>query len=476
MPRSSESVAALAAALAKAQAELVNPEKSLIATVQTGRAGEWEERNFRYASLASGLDIVRKTLGQHEIATVQTTAVDQAGGLVNLTSMLVHASGEWIASDWPVCPISDLASPRRMGAALTYARRYALFTLVGIAGEDDLDAPDLQERAAPPSPSAANGAGHGFARAGGTDAILGSKSHSTAAGNRYGGRGRREHRSLPPTILAAAQSAELRDRIMAEITDISSSEQAENWARQALPIKNTLAVADAQTVEQAFERRLIELGQSDDVQAEPSKAHGQGGREPQGQGDTPTNVGDQPMPEESGVEAQGSTSLVSGMVEPAAAIAHEGEPPGIDKSLLAISEPKRHRNKEHLRFVTHQPCLICGRMPSDPHHLRFTQKRALGRKVSDEFTVPLCRVHHRGVHRVGDERGWWKAAGIDPLRVARKLWQQTRSVGEQDRQGDVLVTEQPQRSNLTPAVGRVERTGFEPNQLAAKPLADGQAP
>ena len=153
MPRSSDSVAALGCALAKAQAELVNPEKSLTATIWTGRAGEGEERSFRYASLASGLDIVRKTLGQHEIATVQTTAVDPAGGLVNLTTMLVHASGEWIASDWPVCPISDLASPRRMGAALTYARRYALFTLVGIAGEDDLDAPDLHDQEAPQSPS-----------------------------------------------------------------------------------------------------------------------------------------------------------------------------------------------------------------------------------------------------------------------------------------------------------------------------------
>src|SRR5262245_31887095 len=142
MPRSSETVAALAAALAKAQAELINPEKSLTAIIRGGRS--WEgERSFRYAPLASGLDIVRKTLGQHEIATVQTTALDREAGLINLTTMLAHASGEWIASDWPVCPVSDMASPQRMGAALTYARRYALFTLVGIAGEDDLDAPDL---------------------------------------------------------------------------------------------------------------------------------------------------------------------------------------------------------------------------------------------------------------------------------------------------------------------------------------------
>src|SRR5919109_115083 len=142
MPRSSESVAALASALAKAQAELVNPEKSLTATIRAGRPGE-RERSFRYAPLSSGLDVVRKALGQHEIATLQTTAIDQIAGMVNLTTTLAHASGEWIASDWPVCPIAETANPQRMGAALTYARRYALFTLVGIAGEDDLDAPNL---------------------------------------------------------------------------------------------------------------------------------------------------------------------------------------------------------------------------------------------------------------------------------------------------------------------------------------------
>jgi hypothetical protein len=121
MPRSSESVAALAAALAKAQAELVNPEKSLTATIRTGQSGEGE-RSFRYAPLSSGLDIVRKTLGQHEIATVQTTNIDHTAGMVNLTTTLAHASGEWIASDWPVCPFAEIANPRRMGAALTYAR------------------------------------------------------------------------------------------------------------------------------------------------------------------------------------------------------------------------------------------------------------------------------------------------------------------------------------------------------------------
>src|SRR5262245_52513029 len=153
MPRSSETVAALASALAKAQAQLVNPEKSLTATIRTGRLGQGE-RSFRYAPLSSGLDIVRKTLGQHEIATLQTTAIDQSAGMVHLTTTLAHASGEWIASDWPVCPIAETANPQRMGAALTYARRYALFTLVGIAGEDDLDAPDLCDEPSSLFPSA----------------------------------------------------------------------------------------------------------------------------------------------------------------------------------------------------------------------------------------------------------------------------------------------------------------------------------
>ena len=104
MPRSSETVAALASALAKAQAELVDPEKSLTATIRSGRLGEGE-RSFRYAPLSSGLDIVRKTLGQHEIATLQTTVIDQTAGMVNLTTTLAHASGEWIASDGRSVPL-----------------------------------------------------------------------------------------------------------------------------------------------------------------------------------------------------------------------------------------------------------------------------------------------------------------------------------------------------------------------------------
>src|SRR6516225_8850072 len=142
MQRCSESIGTIAGALAKAQAELTNPEKSLVATIQSPFPRE-ADRTFRYAPLSSGLDIIRKSLGRHEIATIQATGIDREAGILRLTTVLAHSAGEWISSDWPVCQIADIASAQRMGAALTYARRYALFALVGIAGEDDLDAADL---------------------------------------------------------------------------------------------------------------------------------------------------------------------------------------------------------------------------------------------------------------------------------------------------------------------------------------------
>jgi hypothetical protein len=110
----------------------------------------------------------------------------------------------------------------------------------------------------------------------------------------------------------------------------------------------------------------------------------------------------------------------------------------IDKSLLTISEPKRHRSKEHLKYVAQQPCLICGRSPSHAHHIRFAQSRGLGLKVSDEFTVPLCAIHHSENHTTGDERGWWRRHNMEPLAVARSLWEQSRKRGERSvaDQGD----------------------------------------
>jgi hypothetical protein len=107
-----------------------------------------------------------------------------------------------------------------------------------------------------------------------------------------------------------------------------------------------------------------------------------------------------------------------------------GQAYGIDKSTLTIAAPRRYRNRAHLRYVAQQPCLLCGRKPSDPHHLGFTQPRALGRKVSDEFAVPLCRGHHRAVHRSRDERAWWRQAGVDPIKDARRLWKATHGMGQ----------------------------------------------
>ena len=191
MHRSSELIASLAAALAKAQVLLTNPEKSLTATVGSDRYDE-PGRTFRYAPLSSGLDIVRKALGQHEIATVQTTAIDQATQAVSLTTVLAHSSGEWIASDWPVCALSEMATPRRMGAALTYARRYALFTLVGIAGEEDLDAPDL---AGQPSRKIGQCSETGPMRGRQTEAVL--PRHSGPSPRTGNSGRRRSRRSIP---------------------------------------------------------------------------------------------------------------------------------------------------------------------------------------------------------------------------------------------------------------------------------------
>src|SRR5476651_405352 len=199
MHRSSESVAGLATALAKAQIELVNPEKSLVANIRSGRGGE-SNQSFRYAPLSSGLDIIRKTLGRHEIAVMQTTAFDSTHGLVNLTTLLAHTTGEWISSDWPVCPMSDMATPSRMGAALTYARRYALFALVGIAGDDDLDAPDLNIRNGASVPSEGSSQVAQVEKPGPNGAALGN--------SRNRGPVRKPEPTARPSILAPDASAQ----------------------------------------------------------------------------------------------------------------------------------------------------------------------------------------------------------------------------------------------------------------------------
>ena len=190
------------------------------------------------------------------------------------------------------------------------------------------------------------------------------------------------------------QSAALRDQLLAELEALTSPEAATIWAHRILGAKNSLTAADARRVEDAFQAKLAILGTSD----------------------------------ASGLEATLPSSATNSAVAPlavtSAAIAPSEKPgsSGVDKSALTLSEPRRIRDKDHIRFVAMQPCLICGRQPSDAHHLRFAQLHALGRKVSDEFTVPLCRGHHREVHRCGDETGWWNKAGIDPTLNARALW------------------------------------------------------
>jgi hypothetical protein len=370
MHRSSESIGAIAAALAKAQGELTNPEKSLTATIRSPFPREGD-RTFRYASLASGLDIVRKSLGQQEIATVQTTAIDKESGQIQLTTLLAHASGEWISSDWPVCSISETAAPHRMGAALTYARRYALFALVGIAGEDDLDAPDIA-----PEPASVVRVAEG-----------GSQNQRTSQ-NTTNGSIHKGHQRKP--LLAQDQSTMLREQLIAEIHDLNSGDDLALWAHRRLPAKNTLLADDARSVEATYQTLLDAV--------------------------------DQPPNE--------SLSTAEALAANANAPPDTTKPPGHDPSVLERVSPRqktiRIRDKAHLAFVAAQACLVCQRAPCDAHHLKFAQPRSLGRKVSDEFAVPLCRDHHQQLHCQGNEIAWWANFQITPIEAAKELWEATR--------------------------------------------------
>jgi len=365
MQRSSETIGTIAAALAKAQAQLVNPEKSLVGTIRSDQTSG-SERSFRYAPLSSGLDIVRKTLSQHEIATVQTTSIDESVGIVRLSTVLAHASGEWIGSDWPVCAIAETETPHRMGAALTYARRYALFTLVGIAGEDDLDAPDL---IAPTTPAP--------------------KTETQKTKDRRNGgpnyqsqeqSGSRQQKLINSArTLEAEGSAVLRDQLIAQLKCLNSPDEAADWAHRVLASKNSLVLTHAEQVELAFQLKLSTL------------------------------MTDQP-------------SIAQQPEAPRRRRRRRDRTTSVNKTVLALPVPRRIRDREHVKSVAKQPCLVCGRRPADAHHLRFAQPPTLGRKVSDEFTVPLCRGHHREVHRCGDEAAWWDKTGIDAAAAARALW------------------------------------------------------
>lgn len=367
MHASSETIGAIASALAKAQGELSNPEKGLTATIRSPFP-DGVDRTFKYASLASGLDIVRKSLGQQKIATIQTTAIDQDSGQIRLTTLLAHASGEWISSIWPVCSVSETAAPHRMGAALTYARRYALIALVGIAGEDDLDAPDILND---PPPVEHNKPPEAPSR--------GSKGTM--------------HR---PPVLNQTASGELRDQLLTEIGFLKDGEELALWAHRRLPAKNTLIEADALLIEAAYHALLSDSQQ--------------------GKFD--------------GLEATAQPVTVD-IASPAPRFSHNGmieekvlaSNPPLNQTVTPMTKPARRRNKAHLAFVAQQPCLICKRSPCDAHHLKFAQPNTLGRKVSDEFTVPLCREHHYDLHRQGNEVAWWADLHIKPTNVAHELWE-----------------------------------------------------
>jgi hypothetical protein len=420
MHRSSESIAALAAALAKAQMALSNPEKSLTGTVPSDRYDD-PGRSFRYAPLSSGLDIVRKALGQYEIATLQTTSIDQDIQTVSLTTVLAHSSGEWIASDWPVCSLSEMAAPRRMGAALTYARRYALFTLVGITGEDDLDAPDLPGQPTDGARTSGNGPPAGKPNGNGAAQPLGPFAVN------------RKKWTPPKQVLDPAKSAALRDRLLGELAALTDPDQATAWAHRSLAAKNMLTTADAALVEAGFASRLGELasgGTGEAALPSPDLAS---------LGETTLLEATEP-PGRAALMAALRASVELGPANAAACRGASDGPPAaearvndavswhIDKTSLPLSEPRRYRNRDHLRFVSLQPCLVCGRRPSDAHHLRFMQPRALGRRVSDEFAVPLCRTHHRVLHRRGDEPAWWREANLDPVVAAERLWERSRVI------------------------------------------------
>jgi hypothetical protein len=312
-----------------------------------------------------------------------------------------------------------------MGAALTYARRYALFTLVGIAGEDDLDAPDLPliaHRAGPADGANCHGANGQGANGHGTD--HGERSHDVSAPGSPRATGRAAHpdqglgtrtirgsaRGRSHSTLSEEDSALARDRVLHELAGIADREALNRWAHRCLPVKNTLTREDAVAVEQAFRAKLEALTATED---EP--ASDPAGSDPKQRAPGPPEA------------ASTTPDLVKDAAE------FQPPPPYSDRTPLsspADLKPRRVRNKAHRDFVASQPCLICGRQPCDAHHLRFAQPRAFGKKVSDEFTVPLCRTHHRQLHKGGDEEAWWLENKVNPLEVAESLWEKTRATGQ----------------------------------------------
>jgi hypothetical protein len=395
----------------------------MVGTIHNSRSDS--PQSFRYASLSSGLDIIRKTLGAQQIAIAQTTDIDRANGIVNLTTILLHTSGEWISSNWPVCQLSETSAPRRMGAALTYARRYALFTMVGIAGEDDLDAPDVIN-----DPSEGPKTNSGGVELNRSVVLAAARLGQSQIGN-------------PTNLqekLGAEESAVTTAQLIREIETLPGGAMQPR-AIAILKAKNRLSGDDAKLVEKAFAARMALLDAA--PEASPADQSAAAPIEPLPpkpmQGKARPGKAQTHVQEKAGrrVPPKSKTPHPPPLSSTSAKETIKTSTPDLnatsvikfDKSMLYLSEPRRHRDKLHLRFVSLQPCLMCGRTPSDAHHLRFAQPRALGRKTSDEFVVPLCRTHHRQNHQVGDEVSWWKPSGINPIAVANRLWSISRGVG-----------------------------------------------
>jgi hypothetical protein len=230
----------------------------------------------------------------------------------------------------------------------------------------------------------------------------------------------------------------LRDRLLSELSSIASAQEATAWALRVIGAKNTLVDDDAAVVEAAFASRMTELGEDgeaplpasqDLVEAPPGRAALMAALR------ASVELGatkDAALPAD---RSRRKRRPPSAPPQPAPPSLPELPPVNnavlwhVDKSTLPLSEPRRYRDRAHLGFVASQPCLLCGRQPCDAHHLRFMQPQALARRVSDEFAVPLCRTHHRALHRHGDEAAWWLSAGIDAVTIAHGLWQHTRLNG-----------------------------------------------
>ena len=216
------------------------------------------------------------------------------------------------------------------------------------------------------------------------------------------------------------QSAQLRTRFLAELGALGTTDQLTEWAQHILPLKSTMISEDAISIEEAFRSKMSAI--------EPELTNDEHSFGQPGSGAV-LATRDEKAPKRPRRKGAGQKNRVSGHERGSAAPGPSDEPGQrlpVDKSVLTLNEPRRYRNRAHLEFVASQPCLLCERRPSDAHHLRFAQPSALGRRVSDEFTVPLCRSHHRALHRRGNESEWWKENGIDPVEIAQKLWETTR--------------------------------------------------